>query len=188
MKNFKLRGDERLLSDVPSEALQQCLNDLRIVERDEKRYVVDMGHLHDPLKSGDYGGDTDEDEDTDEESDWMGPCYVCLGGARLARILDDPEKVFLSDDIDALGQGRSLKRAVLSMEQFRLGRILKGVAIFYGLNSPEKRMELEAVCKNLSPTDYDYNWPIGFPSYEEDYVEWWKAMKKMVATLKEAKL
>ena len=78
MKNFKLTGKDKNLSDNFGEAILQCLEDLEMVEKNPK-YEINMDTWHQPVYKS---------MNTCKEN--LAYCTVCFGGARLARWVDDP--------------------------------------------------------------------------------------------------
>ena len=159
MKNFRLKGDDRLLSSLPSEALQQCLADLRMVERHEKYRVVMGYYWHTPCPSRLY-------------------CDVCFVGARLARMIDNPEYYLFSLTLATpLSQQHSRFRAI---ECFGRGEIADGVYLFLGL----KKIYLlgDTRFKALSKQR------ISVKNYDEDREGWYEDMNRIVEILRGVEL
>ena len=121
MTAFALKGDARFLPDTLSGAIIACLEDLRIVEK-EKGYHICMHTWHSLVIS-------------------VG-CCVCLGGARLARVVNNPHKnleVFPDGDANltpVMGDGVDLpvkeRWKLNAMDAVRKGRPKRAVYDFYG--------------------------------------------------------
>ena len=164
MKNFKLRGDDRLLSSRPSEGLRACLDDLRMVER-HPDYVVDMEIWHETLE--------------DVEGTPYDHCSVCLGGSRLARIYDDPEFFHSWNDLGHEFEPKQEAR-ISSMDDFRKGDIYRGIWHYLGHCEEEINvMERDFRAKGLPPS-------ISVPSYHSNRAGFYQTMDRIVEILSKA--
>ena len=74
MKNFKLLPGNQDLSDCPGEAILECLKDLGLCDK-HPDYRIEMRSWHRRVKNSFVKGFK---------------CSVCLGGARPARIYNNP--------------------------------------------------------------------------------------------------
>lgn len=148
-KKFKLEGVNRFLSNTPSKAVKQCLEDLRMVEKN-KNYCVNMNAWHDPFPGQKL-------------------CYVCLGGARLARLVDNH---LISSEPSCAGIE---KQKIISMDYFKSGLIFSGLECFYGL----EKYDVEEVLGKISPKYAD------FPDYKDDRDGWYDGMEAVIKILEE---
>ena len=120
-----MKTANHLLPDRPSEGILACLKDLEKLERN-KRYAIDMRLWH--------------DHDT-MDKDCNQVCSVCLGGARMAMILDNPMTTLSPDGLSpsklGLPNEKELEK-ILSMDCFRQGYVWPGLESYLPPNEFEK--------------------------------------------------
>ena len=111
-EKFALAREEQELPDEPGDAVRACVADVdRVVQH--PGYNFNMNYWH--------GWNTDEEE----------TCSVCLGGARLARIIKDKKEV-VHEVGDARGLSNSNKMKIASMDRFGRGFWPEGIDEFFG--------------------------------------------------------
>lgn len=156
-RNFKLQENEKELSNTPSLAIEQCLNDLEMCEQ-HPDYEINMSVRHSRLGK---------------------KCRVDLGGSRIARINDDINKNAY------LPHGEIETNKIESMASFERLHIKDGIRFFYGIGLWEILRDKIGVDKYemLCKLDKKYKWPI--ESYRLYPVEWKKRMRQMSNDLKE---
>ena len=93
------------LSDTPSTAIRQAIDDLKAVEK-MKEYVVDMDGSWHNMRSD-------------------GKCHLCLAGAVIARAGNDPLENLAPGSFD-----RKLSDKLEGIDHFRTGCIAAGLADF----------------------------------------------------------
>ena len=112
VKNFKLSKDSEL-PDLPSDGILVCLEDLEMCEK-HPDYYINMDTWHMANRN-------------------IKKCAVCLGGARLARIVDDSDRTVCIKDI--WDDNISNYHKIEAMDSFRRGNVYLGVYTY--LNIPK---------------------------------------------------
>ena len=105
------------LPPVASEAIRECVNDVKIVAK-EQGYRINFWKWHSSelLGAGEY------------------VCEVCLGGATLARMIDNRYKSITPSCDEAIKRIPNINR-IEAMDAFRylsLSQIHHGLRVFYG--------------------------------------------------------
>ena len=121
---FGLEGGAQELPDALSQAIRDCLEDLEMCEKD-RRYQINMNAWHILAANG--------------------KCNVCLGGARLARIRDNPE--------EDLVEGENIPRKIYAMDKVKFGQMFEAAYWFYtDTNAMEKVLEMRSALNELTKT------------------------------------
>ena len=165
MESFFLTGSEADLSPIPSKAIRQCLEDLRMVEKDP-RYIVNMYAWH--KKHHIRSTDTTR-------------CSVCLGGARLARIIDDPDYSDVPNfgvvDFSKIVNETKQRYRISSMDDFRCGHIAQGLHRFF------RGKDFGYFREMIDP-----NHIIRVPEYSDDREGWYEGMEEVIQILEKVGL
>ena len=110
---FKLEGPARFLPAKASDGIDAIIKDLEAVEANAK-YDIDMSGWHDPILK-DWDGINTERAVT-------GRCEVCLAGARLARLADDPDRGLTPSSM-ARDLGNAESDKIASLDSLRKGQL-----------------------------------------------------------------
>lgn len=151
MKGFKLKGKSRELPKLPSDGILACLADLEMCEK-HPNYEINMIDWHF------YNRHTKR-------------CEVCLGGARIARVLGSP------GEASAPSQFPNESGKISAMDDFRIGFVNTGVDKY--LNRPLTDKENETI-RNLNER-YENKF---CPTYTESPARVKLYLKEMAAELK----
>ena len=157
------------LPDLPSDGIQACLEDLDLILQDNRYQFSPYAWHHAYLKEG--------------------PCRICLGGARLARVISDPERIifpaFLPGHIKCLNKkyDRKLYHKVRSMDSFLDGHFQAGIKEYMcyrrdisGMFSPEFLSFEDEFIRTFNTMDiFD----------TEDFLTWRAMMDEAVLVIKE---
>lgn len=172
-KLFGLKGQARELPDLPSKAIEACLEDLRFCE-EHPEYFVNMSSWHEPVYHS-------------------GQCAVCLGGARLARIINDssqgagPSRAFCN--WYNLGIKKETLNRIISMDHFRIGDVYDGLAAFYHSDVDKRDLgrEVKALYRDLQDKVKDATGIRHMAPFDEDNPkDFYHFMGEMVRVLAEA--
>ena len=111
------------MPDKPSEGLRVALNDLILCEK-HPDYIIEMENWHNPEPTYYEGGLK---------------CEVCLGGAVLARVTDNPALRIYS--LYSPRVTTITSRRIVAMDCFRRGNITEGVMDYLGDTEGEDSIE-----------------------------------------------
>lgn len=185
---YDREGAARLRKAAPSELLLIALDDLRKVERQKKRFVVDMSHwFRPPRKDGEY--------DPWVGSKNQGKCVVCLAGSVIAGTLAVPTDI----ETDRLGgevapgdvNGPTVQKRLVALDTARSGDIRRYLGDL-GRKVPKVFDEPEEETTrwdwwNRKPSPEDYGWVV-VPEYEHDAKGFKKGLRTMARRLAKAGL
>ena len=121
MESFK-RAENFILPEEPSGGIRVGLCDLTLCEK-HPRYIINMRKWHEPKA-----------RKLNESKDSEQLCEVCLGGAVMARTVDNPLVLINS----CKPSTSPFNRRIRALDDLRLGYIVEGVCTYLGPVEYEK--------------------------------------------------